>query len=223
MALEKLLKKIKDKERRIVVGIEAGYSVGSLAAALVEVTGYGDETLIDVRHCLSSSMPAELVSTLNALDRSDDFDSEDTAGINFLVLHQISNLYQSLLDQADCEPEEIDLVGLKCLETGSRVFPEDPAVLSEMAGVPVATHFSIRSEEGGDDPVRVDEHILQGMVDGIAKRFDLDREDREAVCVAVFANEALCSDSVGTGSSKEGAGGGNGDKAGLFGEFFFPA
>ncbi|MBN2185596.1 MAG: hypothetical protein JW746_09740 [Candidatus Krumholzibacteriota bacterium] len=217
------LDEIRNKKNRVIVGIETGNTIGRIGAAAVDVTGHGDDTLIDFMAYNSVTMSPELVATLQALKVSDDFDSEDTAGINFLILHQISSLYQDLLDQIDGDAEEIDLIGLKCMEIARNVFPENPAVLSEMTGAIVATHFSIRSEDGEENPVPVDEQILQSMVDGIAKKFDLDKEAREAVCVAMLANESLCWQGSGSGPSKRSGCSGQDKNAGLFGEFFFPA
>ena len=225
--LGKLLEEIRMKKSRMIVGIETGNTIGRIGAVVVEVTGHGDDTLLDFHVYHSVTMSPELVATLKALKAADDFDSEDTAGINFLILHQISSLYQEIFDKTDIDADEIDLVGLKCLEVASSVFPEDPAALSEMTGAIVASHFSIGSEDGEESPVLVNEPILQSMVDGIAKKFDLNKEAREAVCIAMLANESLCSHGCGSdlpeGSSRESGGAGQDKNAGLFGEFFFPA
>ncbi|MBN2069922.1 MAG: hypothetical protein JW814_00585 [Candidatus Krumholzibacteriota bacterium] len=217
--MEKFLEKIRKKKNRLIVGIETGNRPGRLGAVIVEVSGYGNDTLIDLKGTHSMALPQELLNALKALEVADDFDSEDTAGINFLILHQIISLYQELFEKVDIDSGEVDIIGLKCMEIAGRIFPEDPSALSEMAGVAVASHFTILSGSEGT-AVSVSEAILQSLVDGAMKKFGLDKESREAVCVAMLANESLCSDGKGQDPCERDSDGGNAD---LSGEFFFPA
>ena len=92
------LKSVNEKENRTVIGIETGSSPGRLGAAVVEVGGMGDNTELYLKGFIDYELPSELVETLITLAGGGDFDSEETAGINFLVLHHISNLFQDLLD-----------------------------------------------------------------------------------------------------------------------------
>ena len=61
----------------------------------------------------SHGIPPELLATFKAFEENRDFDSEEVAGLNFLIVHHISNLYQEMLDELAVVHEDIDLIGLK--------------------------------------------------------------------------------------------------------------
>ncbi len=236
--MNEFLKEIREKDNRLIVGIETGNALGDLGAAVVEVSGRGDETLLDVYSFKSLSLPRELVATLEALRRSEDFDSEELAGINFLLLHHINSLFLGLFDDIEIDPENVDLIGLKCLEIGGRLLPEDPSVLSEMTGHVVASRFRIGLENGDGPEIDVNEPILRKMVGDMIEKLGLEKDAGEAVAVALLANEAVYHGLAGSGTGckkKKSAGKRRTGKetgrslpigseiAGLYGEFFFPA
>ena len=225
------LDRLRSRETRIVVGIELGGGTGRLGAAVVGVSGRGNETFLDLLGFRSLALPAELVTTLSSLDRHESFDSDELAGIDFLLYHHLFQLYEAVLDESGIEPDRVDLIGVKEFEAGESVFPKDPAVLSEMTGRIVACRFFIKTggENGGAVPVA--ESLLERMVEGLIGRFDLDKETREAAAVALLANEALfheSSEACENGSDRRprlktvGRTGQNDGDACLNGEFYFP-
>ncbi len=189
--MKKRLAALRKKEKRLVVGIEMGSAPGTLGAALVEVSGSGDDTVLSVRGFTSHTLNPDLVATMGALDRNERFGSEELAGINFLVLNHLSKLYEDVLEIASSKPEEVDLIGLSGLEVADVAFPGDPGVLSEMTERVVATRFRLGMENGNGKFVGVEEALLQGIVGEMIDRFGLDEEVREAVAAALLANEAL--------------------------------
>jgi hypothetical protein len=236
--LKKRLAALKKKEKRLIIGIEMGNVPGKLGAALVEVSGSGDETVLFLRGFTSRSLDPELLATIGALGRNEKFDSEELAGINFLVLNHLSKLYDAVIENAAVNPEDVDCVGLSCLEVGDLAFPADPSVFSEMTNRVVASRFRIGVESEAGGFVAVEEALLQGIVGEMVERFGLDEEVREAVAVALLANESVFHEGV---SVCEGSPGAKGKKrkslkaikrtaspsaaAGtscLCGEFFFP-
>lgn len=226
--MQKSLDSIRKKSDRIIVGIETANTSGRLAAAIVEVSGKGDDTVLNLHSFRSLVLPPELQSTLEALESDDGFDAEELASINFLVNYNIRTLFLELAEESGIEPEEVDIIGLKCMEVAGKVFPEDPTALSEMTGCIVASHFRIGLENGDGPGLDVREPILQGMVDSMIEKFGLETETREAVAVALLANESIYHenpDSSGGAERTEAVSesGRNEDTAGLFGEFYFPA
>jgi hypothetical protein len=236
--LKKRLAALKKKEKRLIIGIETGSAPGKLGAALVEVSGSGDETVLYLRGFTSRALNPELLTTIGALDRNEKFDSEELAGINFLVLSHLSKLYDDVLENAAVKPEDVDCVGLSCLEVGDLAFPGDPSVFSEMTNRVVASRFRIGVENGAGGFVPVEEALLQGIVGEMIERFGLDEEVREAVAVALLANESIFHEDV---SVSEGSAGAKGKgrkslkaikhtgassaaagRSCLCGEFFFP-
>lgn len=237
--LKDKLKELRKKKKRLIVGIEAGNSHDSIGGVVVEISGKGDDTMVDVISSESHRLSKELLATFQLLEKNNDLDSEDIAGLNFLMIHHINSLFQMLIDGAQFEPEDIDLIGIKCLEIGGKSFPEDPSVMSEMTGCVVASRFKIGLDNGHGPDLEVKEPILQRMVEAMIEKLGLEKEAREAVAVALLANEAIyhkdldveANGGIGVenekskdAKSKGGKGIKVGDeKVGLYGEFYFPA
>lgn len=194
--LKKRLDALKRKEKRLIVGIETGNAPGKLGAALVEVSGSGDGTVLYLRGFKSHTLNAELQAAINALERDERFDSDELAGINFLVLRNLSKLYQDVLENAAVSSDDVDCIGLSCLEVGDLMFPGDPAVFSELTNRIVASRFRIGVESEAGGFVAVEEALLQGIVSEMIDRFGLDEEVREAVTVALLANESIFNEGV---------------------------
>lgn len=227
--------KLRDLQSRAVVGIEAGSVEGKIGAVLAEVRGSGDDTFLDLHsyHCLD--LPGDLVTSLKALASGKDMDPEDSAGINFLLLNHINSLYHELLETAGASGDDIDLIGLKGIEIAGRELPEDPGVLSEMTGTVVASCFRIGPETSPGMWLPVKESILQGLIGAMVEEKKLEPEVREAVAVALLANESVYHESLNAGCHVEGeddgarpsrivrSSGSGGGEAALHGEFFFPA
>ena len=235
--LKKRLDALRKKEKRFIVGIETGNSPGKLGAALVEVSGNGDNTVLYLRGFTSRSLNPELQTAISALEGVEKFDSEELAGINFLVLRHLSKLYEEVLENAAVPPGEIDCIGLSCLEIGALAFPGDPAVFSELTNHVVASRFRIGVDDGAGGFLAVEEALLQGIVSEMIDRFGLDEEVREAVTVALLANESIFNEGMvacegtapgkspksrNTKTAKGTAVSGAGAKPRLCGEFFFP-
>ncbi len=229
-SLENRLNELRQREQRTVIGIETGNTPGRLGAAVVEVGGKGDKTVLYLKGFLSYELPKELGETIEALGEGSAFDAEEKAGINFLVLHHISNLCQELVEENGIDFNSVDLIGLKCLEAGGEVFPADPSALSEMTGIVIASRFYIGIEDNGGEFLPVRESLLQGMVGDMVERYGLESEVREAVVVALLANESLYHEHFETcrregkrPTVKSAKIAGRGTAAHLCGEFFFPA
>ena len=229
--VQERLGRLREQNTRIVVGIELGGAVGRLGAAVVGVSGRGNDTFLDLLGFRSAVLPADLSQALGSLEKSGSFDSDELAGLDFLLYQHLSGLYEDTLDESGVEADRVDLIGMKEFEAGSGVFPQDPAVLSEMTGRIVACRFTIRTggENGGTVPVA--ESLLERMVEGLIDRFDLDKETREAAAVALLANEALFHESSETCNGETGRrprlktvgkSAQEDDEACLQGEFYFP-
>ena len=122
------------------------------------------------------------------------------------------------------------MIGLKCLEAGGETFPTDPSVLSEMTGIVIASRFYIGAEGNDGEFLPVRESLLRGMVGDMVERYGLESEVREAVVVALLANESIFNDRLETcrregrrPTVKSAKIAGRGTDAYLCGEFFFPA
>ncbi len=234
--MEKRLELLKKSKARVIVGIETGSVPGRIGAVIVEVSGSGADTVLDLYSFQSVELPPELVAALEAVAGEKEIDTQEQADVNFLTLHHINTLFFELLEEAEVDPGEVDLIGLKGMEIGGMEFPDDPGALSEMTDCIVAACFRIGPEKGRDSWLPVKEAILKGMVEAMVEKYDLDEEAREAVAVALLANESVhhealtakCSDEGGSGADtvsrrtitvRQASGG----EPALHGEFYFPA
>lgn len=231
------LEAIRNKEPRLIVGIETGDVPYYLAAVATEVEGLGDETVCNMIYNIRHELPEDLQRMLASLAVGDEFNGEEIAGINFLVLHNLSAMYHHLLEEAELEEGDIDLIGLKCMEIGGKVFPADPAVFSEMVNCVVASQFSIDVDGSNNLELPVREAILKELVEEMIEKCEMEEEDREALGVALLANEALYFNtpqpsrkaaagpggaSGQTGIQKPVEGRADTGKAVLLGNFYFP-
>jgi 1,6-anhydro-N-acetylmuramate kinase len=233
--LEERLELLKKNNARVIVGIETGSVPGRIGAVLAEVSGNGADTVLDLHSFQSVDLSEGLVTALEAIEGKPEIGAREQANINFLILHRLNTLFHDLLEEAGVESDQVDLIGLKGMEVGGMEFPEDPGALSEMTGCAVVSCFRIGPEKGQGSWLPVKEAILKGMVGAMVEKYDLDEEAREAVAVALLANEAVyhkavssdCQDADGTGRDpvsrrtvmvKSGSGG----EPALHGEFFFP-
>jgi 1,6-anhydro-N-acetylmuramate kinase len=229
--LEERLKLLKKSKARVIVGIETGSVPGRMGAVIVEVKGSGADTVLDLHSFQSVELPEGLVAALEAVDGEKVIDVQEQADINFLILHNINTLFFDLLEAAEVDPDEVDLIGLKGMEIGLSEFPDDPGALSELTGCVVAACFRIGPDRGKGSWLPVKEAILKGMVEAMVEKFDLDAEVREAVAVALLANESVHHEAIASNCSSDEAPsrrtvtvqrGSDGEPA-LHGEFYFPA
>jgi hypothetical protein len=233
--LRKRLDALRKKEKRLIVGMETGSEPGKLGAVLVEISGNGDETVLAILGFAARPVSRELRAALGALESEETFGSDELAGINFLVLHNLTKLYDELLEAADAAGDEIDVIGLKCLEAGKFAFPADPGGLSEMTNRVVASRFRLGADDRAGDFLSVREPLLQGIVSEMIDRCAVGDDMREAVTVALLANEAIFSEGAREGGAAAGSKKGSRKSAAasahasepggspcLCGEFFFP-
>ena len=234
--MEERLKLLKNSRARVIVGIETGSVPGRIGAVIVEVSGSGADTVLDLHSFQSVELPPELVAALQTVAGEKKIDTQEQADVNFLILHRINTLFFDLLVEAEVDPGEVDLIGLKGMEISGMEFPDDPGALSELTGCIVAACFRIGPERGKGSWLPVKEAILKGMVEEMVEKYDLDEEAREAVAVALLANESVhhealtmkCSDEDGSGADKAPrrtvtVQRGSDGEAALHGEFYFPA
>jgi len=232
--VEDRLEQLRSRLSRVIVGIEAGGSGGRIGAVLVEVSGSGDDTVLDLHASHAVTLPDDLLSALASL--GGDLGADDLAKLNFLVLHHIDSVFFGLVESAAIDTGRIDLIGLKGLEAGGREIPDDPGALSEMTGCIVASCFRIGPERDVGKWLPVKESILRGMVAAMVERYDLDEIAREAVAVALLANESVYHEALdavcphGTQPARSAVAtrtvrrpGEVSHEAALHGEFFFPA
>ncbi|MBD3179974.1 MAG: hypothetical protein GF417_10455 [Candidatus Latescibacteria bacterium] len=179
------------KESVKIVGIEPGNISGKAGAIITRLEGNGADTVCDLEYYTSREMPGELVKMLKTVDSGEGLSVEDVAGVNFLFLHHLSSLYGQIFDEIDLLPEDIDLVGLKQMEVKGHEFPMDPADFSEMIDNIVISRFSIDMGDSVKTSLPVEESVFRTLVAEMIEEIEFEDEAREALGVALFANESF--------------------------------
>ena len=227
--MEARLENLKKSRERVIVGIETGSVPGRIGAVIVEVSGSGADTILDLHSFESVELPEGLVSALEAVDGEAEIDAQEQADVNFLILHHLSTLFFDLLEAASVQAGEVDLIGMKGMEIGGMEVPDDPGALCELTGCIVASCFRIGPERGQGSWLPGKESILKGMVEDMVEKYDLDEEVREAVAVALLANESVYHEALPPGNSDPElrrtvkVQRGDDSEPALHGEFYFPA
>ena len=204
--LKRRLNRLRRKKHRLIVGIAVDESASMLDAAIVSVSGSGDETVLMLKGFASRELPEELSAAIAALGSSDDFEYEDAAGINFLILHNMMKLYEQLLDSSGIASNKVDLISVEDFQVGDFSFPIDPMTLSEMTNRLVSSRFYIGSGDEKSEEMPVSRALLRSMLDHMIDRFGLDTEVRKAAAVALLGNEAIFNERASEVVNETGAG-----------------
>ncbi|MFO7915964.1 MAG: hypothetical protein R6U43_09785 [Candidatus Krumholzibacteriales bacterium] len=206
-----------------IAGIEPGNISGKAGAVVAQLEGSGDSTVCDLMYYTCRSMPDELAGMLKSAAGNNSLDAEELAGINFLFLHHLSSLYGQLFEETDLSGEDIDLVGLKCMEVGGKDYPLDPADFSEMIGNIVISRFSIGMGDSDFSTLPLEESIFRTLVAEMIQESDFEDEAYEAIGVALLANESFRNHSWKFEGKRRVDSGSGREKVVFNGEFYLPS
>ena len=217
------LKELYRAESLLIAGIEPGNISGKAGAVVAQLEGSGDSTVCDLIYYTNRPMPGELIRMLESAAEDKALSAEDLAGINFLFLHHLSSLYGQLFEGTDFSRDDIDLVGMKCMEISGKKYPLDPADFSEMIDNIVISHFSIGMGDSESAILPLEESIFRTLVAEMIQESDFEDEAFEAIGVALLANESFRNHDW-KFEGKRGADSGRGKEKVVFkGEFYLPS
>lgn len=125
------------KETRLAVGLMSGTSLDGIDAVLVEITGCGLSTRVELRHFLSTPFEPEVAERLLRIASGKRLPSAEVSQLNFLLGMLYSDAILNLCRLAHIEVRQVELIG----SHGQTVYHQsEPAMI---CGRPVASTLQI--------------------------------------------------------------------------------
>ncbi len=151
----KNLFEISKKQTKKVIGLMSGTSVDGVDAALVEITGSGTSTKIDLIGFIEYSYPAGLKDVVLKNSVRESSNVEEISQLNFLLPKYYYYAIRHLLETVNIPLEDVDLIGshgqtIHHLPNQAQLFDEkvsstlqigDPSVLSKLTSVITVGNF----------------------------------------------------------------------------------
>lgn len=145
------------KERKNVIGLMSGTSLDGVDVALIEVTGSGINTQINMLGFLEYPFPAGLKEFILKNSMRETSNVEDICRLNFLIPRIYFDAIKTLCKEINFPLQNIDLIGshgqtihhlpakfeMFGYDLGSTLQIGDPAVLAKLSGVPTIGDFRI--------------------------------------------------------------------------------
>ena len=157
--------KLLKKNKKLVIGLMSGTSVDGIDAAIVEVTGYGLETEVDLIAFETFPFPSGVPQRILALCHPDTGRVDDICEMNFYIGHLFGEAVKHILQKSGMRARDIDLIGShgqtihhlpKDANTACNVsrYPStlqigEPAVIAHETGIPTIADFRVADMAAG--------------------------------------------------------------------------
>ena len=99
------------KDKKIVIGLMSGTSVDGIDAAVVEITGNGLETEVDLIAFETFPFPSGVPQRILALCQPDTGRVDDICEMNFYIGHLFAEAVKHILKKSGIHSNDIDLIG----------------------------------------------------------------------------------------------------------------
>ena len=99
------------KDKKLVIGLMSGTSIDGIDAAIVEVTGYGLETEVDLIAFETFPFPPGAPQRILALCQPDTGRVDDICEMNFYIGHLFAEAVKQILQKSGMHARDIDLIG----------------------------------------------------------------------------------------------------------------
>ena len=118
-----------NKDKKIVIGLMSGTSVDGIDAAIVEITGDGLETEVDLIAFETFPFPSGVPQRILALCQPDTGRVDDICEMNFYIGHLFAEAVKHILEKSGMHASDIDLIG----SHGQTIhhLPGDPNTISK--------------------------------------------------------------------------------------------
>ena len=153
------------KNKKLVIGLMSGTSVDGIDAAIVEVTGYGLETEVDLIAFETFPFPSGVPQCILALCHPDTGRVDDICEMNFYIGYLFAEAVKHILKKSGMRVRDIDLIGShgqtihhlpKDANTACNVsrYPStlqigEPAVIAHETGIPTIADFRVADMAAG--------------------------------------------------------------------------
>ena len=107
----KVLFELLKKDKKFVIGLMSGTSVDGIDAAIVEITGDGLETEVDLIAFETYPFPSGVPQRILALCQPDTGRVDDICEMNFYIGHLFAEAVKHILQKSGMHASDIDLIG----------------------------------------------------------------------------------------------------------------
>lgn len=150
------------KKKKYVIGLMSGTSVDGIDAAVVEITGHGLETTVNLIAFETFPFPPDVPQRILALCQPDTSRVDDICEMNFYIGHLFAEAVKHTLQKNGMFARDIDLIGshgqtihhLPCLNEPQGKIPStlqigEPAVIAHETGIPTIADFRVADMAAG--------------------------------------------------------------------------
>lgn len=149
------------REKKCVIGLMSGTSVDGIDAAIVEITGHGLETTVELLAFETFRFPPGVPQRILALCHPDTGRVDDICEMNFYIGHLFAEAVKHLLQKSGMHANDIDLIGshgqtIYHLPKGANPerYPStlqigEPSVIAHETGIPTIADFRVADMAAG--------------------------------------------------------------------------
>lgn len=152
------------KEKKYVIGLMSGTSVDGIDAAVVEITGHGLETTVNLIAFETFPFPPDVPQRILALCQPDTSRVDDICEMNFYIGHLFAEAVKHILQKNGMFAGDIDLIGSHGqtihhlprlneprgkIKIPSTLQIGEPAVIAHETGIPTIADFRVADMAAG--------------------------------------------------------------------------
>ncbi len=152
------------KEKKYVIGLMSGTSVDGIDAAVVEITGHGLETTVNLIAFETFPFPPDVPQRILALCQPDMSRVDDICEMNFYIGHLFAEAVKHILQKNGMFAGDIDLIGSHGqtihhlprlnepqgkIKIPSTLQIGEPAVIAHETGIPTIADFRVADMAAG--------------------------------------------------------------------------
>ena len=153
------------RDKKCVIGLMSGTSVDGIDAAIVEITGHGLKTEVNLIAFETFPFPSGVPQRILALCQPDTGRVDDICEMNFYIGHLFAEAVKHILQESGMHANDIDLIGShgqtihhlpKDTNTDHNVsrYPStlqigEPAVIAHETGIPTIADFRVADMAAG--------------------------------------------------------------------------
>ena len=154
-----------NKDKKCVIGLMSGTSVDGIDAAIVEITGHGLETAVDLLAFETFRFPPGVPQRILALCHPDTGRVDDICEMNFYIGHLFAEAVKYILQKRGMRASDIDLIGSHgqtihhlpkdtSTDCNDSRYPStlqvgEPAVIAHETGIPTIADFRVADMAAG--------------------------------------------------------------------------
>ena len=149
------------KDKKCVIGLMSGTSVDGIDAAIVEITGHGLETAVDLLAFETFPFPSGVPQRILVLCDPDTGRVDDICEMNFYIGHLFAKAVKHILRKSGMRASDIDLIGSHGQtihhlpkDANTSRYPStlqigEPAVIAHETGIPTIADFRVADMAAG--------------------------------------------------------------------------